>query len=134
MNEMTEHAVETTHDVFQVIEREQGRPSWKKVGIVFVDDEGNDIVMLPSSKPNTMRELRLALIDRTRRPIADGRDANRFPTHELLERSATRPVGAAFVNKDGSLSLVIDEGKREGPKLRLQMRRSHGAPRRTHRR
>jgi hypothetical protein len=31
-------------------------------------------------------------------------------------------VGVAFLNKDGSLSLVVDDGLRDGPKQRFQMR------------
>ena len=66
----------------------------------------------------------LVAIDRVRRPIRPFGDPKKFPTHDLVvgEGKVLSRVGVAFANKDGSLSLVIDEGRRDGPKQRFQMR------------
>ena len=79
---------------------------------------------------DNQRVLQLRPIDRQRFPVKDGKDPKKAPTHELfevvedkeLEQKRWNKVGVAFTNKDGSLSLVVDDGNREGPKARFQLR------------
>ena len=54
------------------------------------------------------------------------KDARRYPTHELFTGywKGRKKIGAAWPNKDGSFSLVVDEGMKGAPKVRYQMRRS----------
>ena len=74
--------------------------------------------------------LQLRAIDRERFPVKDGKDPKKAPTHELfevvedqeLQESRWNRVGVGFTNKDGSLSLVVDEGNRQGKKARFQLR------------
>ena len=68
--------------------------------------------------------LELVAIDRVRRPNRPFGDPRRFPTQDLTvgEGRGLHRVGVAFLNKDGSLSLVVDDGLRDGPKQRFQMR------------
>lgn len=118
-----------THDIFDVQDR-GGRPAfWNKVGAAFENrDMSHSIVIYQPGRTDT-RALQLRVIDRDRRPLREGADPKRFPTHELylvVESDSApnewRRVGVAFTNKDGSLSLVVDDGNRDGPKARFQMR------------
>jgi hypothetical protein len=114
-----------THDVFDVLEREGQKAFWKKVGAVYDKGDGCQTVMIFDVERGTaQRVLELVAIDRVRRPIRPFGDPRRFPTHDLTvgEGKGLHRVGVAFLNKDGSLSLVVDDGLRDGPKQRFQMR------------
>ena len=113
-----------THDVFDVVEVEGRRPVWSKVGAVYPDgDETQTVVIVDVADGGKERAFQLVPIDRVRRPIRPLADPKRFPTHDLMTGEGRfNRVGVAFLNRDGSLSLVIDEGVRDGPKARFQMR------------
>lgn len=117
-------SAEPTHDVFDVIEVQGRKPFWNRVGAVYDDaGEGQTVVIVDVAGGGKERAFHLVPIDRVRRPIRPFGDPKRFPTHDLIvgEGKANR-VGVAFVNRDGSLSLVIDDGVRDGAKARFQMR------------
>lgn len=126
-----------THELFDVQQREGQRAFWNKVGAAFENkDKSHSLLIYQPGLPMPKR-LQLRTIDRERRPLPDGADPKKSPTHELflvieVEGSPNewRRVGVGFPNKDGSLSLVVDDGVREGPKARFQMRapRDQSAP------
>lgn len=118
-----------THELFDVQQRDGQRAFWNKVGAAFENKDGSHSVLLYQPGIPTPKRLQLRTIDREKRPLADGADPKRFPTHELfyvvqLEGAPNewKRVGVGFTNKDGSLSLIVDDGVREGPKARFQMR------------
>lgn len=118
-----------THELFDVQEREGQRAYWNKVGAAFENkDHSHSLLIYQPGLPEP-RRLQLRRIDRERRPIRDGAEPGRFPTHELFAVTEVeggpndwKRVGVAFTNKDDSLSLILDDGVREGPKARFQMR------------
>ncbi|MBI1944684.1 MAG: hypothetical protein HYS27_03250 [Deltaproteobacteria bacterium] len=118
-----------THELFDVQEREGQRAYWNKVGAAFENkDHSHSLLIYRPGLPEP-RRLQLRRIDRERRPIRDGAEPKRFPTHELFAVTEVeggpndwKRVGVAFTNKDDSLSLILDDGVREGPKARFQMR------------
>ena len=106
-----------SHDIFDVQERLGQRPYWDKMGAAFTNRDGSHTLLLDQPGQSDKRRLQLRAIDRERRPLNDGVDPRRAPTHELFTvaevpdaKSVWTRVGVAFPNKDGSLSLVIDEG------------------------
>jgi hypothetical protein len=120
---------QATHDVFHVVERDGGRPQWNRIGLSYLDDEGRQMVVLKLDAHlgtgRLTRVLELREIDRAKRPIPPLREPRLFPRHELFEEDelTEKRVGVAFVNRDSSLSLVIDDGSRDASKQRYQMRR-----------
>lgn len=118
-----------THELFDVQQREGQKAFWNKVGAAFPNkDASHSLLIYQPGLPDPKR-LQLRKIDRERRPLNDGADPKKFPTHELflvveVEGGANdwRRVGVGFTNKDESLSLIIDDGVRDGPKARFQMR------------
>ncbi|MCC7073588.1 MAG: hypothetical protein IT383_19925 [Deltaproteobacteria bacterium] len=124
-----------THELFDVQDREGQRPFWNKVGAAFENKDASHSVLLYQPGIPEPKRLQLRRIDRERRPLADGADTKRFPTHELFAVTEVeggpndwKRVGVAFTNKDDSLSLILDEGVRDGPKARFQMRARRDAP------
>lgn len=124
-----------THELFDVQQREGQRAFWKKVGAAFENKDGSHSILLYQPGMATPKRLQLREIDRTKRPLSEGADPKRFPTHELfnvveLEGAPNewRRVGVGFTNKDGSLSLIVDDGVRDGPKARFQMRLRRDVP------
>lgn len=126
-----------THELFDVQAREGQRPFWNKVGAAFENKDASHSVLLYQPGIPEPKRLQLRKIDRERRPLADSADPKRHPTHELFcvvevegAPSEWRRVGVGFTNKDASLSLILDDGQRDGPKARFQMRvrREQGAP------
>lgn len=111
---------QVTHDVFDVVRREGRRSRWDKIGAGYTNSDGRQSIELDAGDGRAPRRFVLLRIDRLMRPIPAGADATRYPTHELFEAGGL--VGVAFLNRDGSLTLVIDEGRREGPRVRLQVR------------
>ena len=70
-----------THELFDVQEREGERAFWNKVGAAFENkDHSHSLLVYQPGLPAPKR-LQLRRIDRERRPISDGADPNRFPTH-----------------------------------------------------
>ena len=118
-----------THDLFDVQDREGGA-FWNKVGAAFENKDKSHSVLIYQPGLTEQRVLQLRAIDRERFPVKDGKDPRKAPTHELYEvvddteiqETRWNRVGVAFTNKDGSLSLVVDEGNREGKKARFQLR------------
>lgn len=124
-----------THELFDVQEREGQRAFWNKVGAAFVNKDGSHSVLIYQPGLPSPKRLQLRPIDRQRRPLAEGADPKRAPSHELFfvadlegEPKEWRRVGVGFTNKDGSLSLIVDDGLREGPKARFQMRPRRDVP------
>lgn len=118
-----------THELFDVQQREGQKVFWNKVGAAFENKDGSHSVLLYQPGLPTPKRLQLRAIDRTKRPLNEGADAKKFPTHELFvvveidgAQNEWKRVGVGFTNKDGSLSLIVDNGVREGPKARFQMR------------
>src|SRR4051812_16788502 len=118
-----------THELFDVQEREGQKAYWNKVGAAFENKDGSHSVLVYRPGLPTPKRLQLRKIDREKRPLADGADPKKFPTHELfnvIEMEGApndwQRVGVAFTNKDESLSLITDDGVRGGPKARFQRR------------
>lgn len=118
-----------THELFDVQQREGQRAFWNKVGAAFENKDGSHSVLLYQPGLPTPKRLQLRTIDRDKRPLADGADPKKFPTHELFvvveidgAPNEWKRVGVGFTNKDASLSLIVDDGVRDGPKARFQMR------------
>ena len=118
-----------THEVFDVQEREGTRAYWNKVGVAFENKDGSHSVLLYQPGIAEPKRLQLRRIDRERRPLKDGVDPKKAPTHELFvvvevegAPNEWKRVGVAFTNRDDSLSLIVDDGQREGPKARFQLR------------
>jgi hypothetical protein len=118
-----------THELFDVQERENKRAFWNKVGAAFLNKDGSHSVLVYQPGIATPRRLQLRAIDRAIRPVKDGADPNKAPTHELFVvidadhgSKEWKRVGVGFTNKDGSLSLIVDDGLRDGPKARFQLR------------
>ena len=118
-----------THEVFDVQEREGTRAYWNKVGVAFENKDGSHSVLLYQPGIAEPKRLQLRRIDRERRPLKDGVDPKKAPTHELFvvvevdgAPNEWKRVGVAFTNRDDSLSLVVDDGQRAGPKARFQLR------------
>lgn len=118
-----------THEVFDVQEREGARAFWNKVGAAFENKDGSHSVLLYQPGLAEPKRLQLRRIDRERRPIKDGAEPKKCPTHELFvvvevegAPNEWKRVGVAFTNRDDSLSLIVDDGLREGPKARFQLR------------
>jgi hypothetical protein len=109
-------------DVFKVIERDGERSQWRKVGRGAPQLNGGMSIRLEGLRGE--RALVAVVIDRDQRPIPPSKDARHFPSHELFEGNVNerQRVGVVFVNRDASFTLLIDEGERDGPKARLQMR------------
>lgn len=124
-----------THELFDVQQREGQRAFWNKVGAAFENKDGSHSVLLYQPGIPTPKRLQLRRIDRERRPLADGADPKKFPTHELFNvvemegaPNEWKRVGVGFTNKDESLSLIVDDGVRDAPKARFQMRTRREAP------
>jgi hypothetical protein len=118
-----------THNLWDVQPREGQRPFWNKVGAAFVNRDQSHTLLVYRPGIADPRRLQLRPIDREKRPLKGGADPKKFPTHELYEviEQEGMPndwlrVGVGFTNKDSSLSLVIDDGDREAPKARFQLR------------
>lgn len=118
-----------THEIWDVQQRENQRAFWNKVGAAFENKDASHSLLLYQPGMPAPKRLQLRKIDRERRPLANGTDAKKFPTHELFlvvevdgGPNDWRRVGVGFTNKDDSLSLVVDDGLRDGPKARFQMR------------
>ena len=112
-----------THELFDVQEREGERAFWNKVGAAFENkDHSHSLLIYQPGLPPPKR-LQLRRIDRERRPIPDGAEPKRFPTHELFAVTEVeggpndwKRVGVALTNKDGSRS--ADRGGRRGASRR----------------
>src|SRR5688572_26997886 len=118
-----------THELFDVQQREGQKAFWNKVGAAFENKDGSHSVLLYQPGLPTPKRLQLRAIDRTKRPLSEGADPKKFPTHELYVvvevdggPNEWNRVGVGFTNKDASLSLLVDDGVRDGPKARFQMR------------
>ena len=118
-----------THEVFDVQQRDGQRAFWNKVGAAFENKDKSHSVLVYQPGLAEPKRLQLRRIDRERFPVRDGVDPAKAPTHELfvvVENEGApgewRRVGVAFTNKDDSLSLIVDDGVRDGPKARFQMR------------
>ena len=118
-----------THELFDVQEREGQRAFWNKVGAAFENKDASHSVLLYQPGIPAPKRLQLRTIDREKRPLPEGADPQMVPTHELyyvveLEgaQNEWKRVGVGFTNRDGSLSLIVDDGMREGPKARFQLR------------
>lgn len=118
-----------THEIFDVQQREGQKAFWNKVGAAFQNKDASHSVLLYQPGLPDPKRLQLRRIDRERRPLADGADPKKHPTHELftvLEVEGApnewKRVGVGFTNRDDSLSLIVDDGVRDGPKARFQMR------------
>lgn len=123
-----------THDIFDVQDRGNGT-FWNKVGASFENRDGSHSVLIYQPGRTDSKTLQLRAIDRDRRPLKEGADAAKSPTHELflvIEKSDAerewKRVGVGFTNRDGSLSLVVDDGNKDGPKARFQMRGHKAKP------
>lgn len=126
-----------THEIFDVQQREGQKAFWNKVGAAFENKDASHTVLLYQPGLPDQKRLQLRKIDRERRPLPEGADPKKSPTHELylvveVEGAANdwKRVGVGFTNKDDSLSLIVDDGVRDGPKARFQMRtrRDQAAP------
>ena len=124
-----------THELFDVQQREGEKAFWNKVGAAFENKDHSHSILIYQPGLPTPKRLQLRRIDRDKRPLANGADTKKFPTHELflvLEIEGApnewKRVGVGFTNKDESLSLLVDDGVREGPKARFQMRLRRDAP------
>ena len=118
-----------THELWDVQERPNQKAFWNKVGAAFENKDGSHSLLVYQPGFGSPRRLQLRVIDRSIRPLKDGADPKKSPTHELFVvidvedgSKEWKRVGVGFTNKDGSLSLIIDEGNREGPKARFQLR------------
>src|SRR5688572_23534825 len=118
-----------THELFDVQEREGQKAFWNKVGAAFENKDASHSVLLYQPGLPTPKRLQLRKIDREKRPLPEGADQKKSPTHEIflvveMEGAANewKRVGVGFTNKDESLSLIVDDGVRDGPKARFQMR------------
>ncbi len=127
-----------THELFDVQQREGQKAFWNRVGAAFENRDGSHSVLLYQPGLPEPKRLQLRRIDRDKRPLNEGADPKRFPTHELFlvaevngAPNEWKRVGVGFTNKDASLSLIVDDGVREGPKARFQMRPRRDAPPRT---
>lgn len=127
-----------THELFDVQQREGQKAFWNRVGAAFENrDRSHSVLLYQPGLPEPKR-LQLRRIDREKRPLNDGADPKKFPTHELFivveaegAPNEWKRVGVGFTNKDASLSLILDDGVRDGPKARFQMRLRRDAPPRT---
>lgn len=118
-----------THELFDVQQRDGQKAFWNKVGAAFENKDGSHSLLIYQPGRADPKRLQLRKIDRERRPLAEGADPKKFPTHELFlvvevegGPNDWKRVGVGFTNKDDSLSLIVDDGVREGPKARFQMR------------
>ena len=118
-----------THEIFDVQQRDGQRAFWNKVGAAFENKDASHSLLLYQPGLPQPKRLQLRRIDREKRPLAEGADPKKSPTHELFvvvevdgAPNEWRRVGVGFTNKDGSLSLIVDDGVRDGPKARFQMR------------
>src|SRR5687767_9410582 len=125
-----------THELFDVQQREGQRAFWNKVGAAFENKDGSHSLLVYQPGLPAPKRLQLRRIDRDKRPLADGADPKKFPTHELFvvveidsAPNDWKRVGVGFTNKDESLSLIVDDGVRDGPKARFQLRVRRDAPR-----
>lgn len=129
MTTTTKQKKTPTHDIFDVQDREGRAAFWNKVGAAFENrDASHSVLIYQPGRPDS-KTLQLRVIDRDKRPLKEGADPQRSPTHELFfvvesddAPNEWRRVGVGFTNKDSSLSLVVDDGDRDGPKARFQMR------------
>ncbi|MCC7073506.1 MAG: hypothetical protein IT383_19505 [Deltaproteobacteria bacterium] len=124
-----------THELFDVQQREGQKAFWNRVGAAFENRDGSHSVLLYQPGLPEPKRLQLRRIDREKRPLNDGADPKKFPTHELFivveaegGPNEWKRVGVGFTNKDDSLSLIVDDGVRDGPKARFQMRLRRDAP------
>jgi len=124
-----------THELFDVQQREGQKAFWNRVGAAFENRDGSHSVLLYQPGLPEPKRLQLRRIDRDKRPLNDGADPKKFPTHELFivaeaegAPNEWKRVGVGFTNKDDSLSLIVDDGVRDGPKARFQMRLRRDAP------
>lgn len=124
-----------THELFDVQQREGQKAFWNRVGAAFENRDGSHSVLLYQPGLPAPKRLQLRRIDRDKRPLNEGADPKKYPTHELFlvvevegGPSEWKRVGVGFTNKDDSLSLIVDDGMREGPKARFQMRLRRDAP------
>ena len=99
------------------------------MGAAFENKDQSHSLLIYQPGLAVPKRLQLRRIDRERRPIPDGAEPKRFPTHELFAVTEVeggpndwKRVGVAFTNKDDSLSLILDDGVRDGQKARFQMR------------
>lgn len=118
-----------THELFDVQQREGHKAFWNKVGAAFENKDGSHSLLIYQPGRPDAKRLQLRRIDRERFPVKEGADPKKSPTHELfivleVEHGPNewKRVGVGFTNKDDSLSLIVDDGVREGPKARFQMR------------
>src|SRR5688572_20988569 len=106
-----------THEFFDVQEREgKERPFWNKVGAAFLNKDESHTLLVYQPGIRESKRLQLRKIDRDRRPLTEGADPKKSPTHELFvvvsiedAPSEWTRVGVGFTNKDDSLSLIIDD-------------------------
>ena len=124
-----------THELFDVQQREGKKAFWNRVGAAFENRDGSHSVLLYQPGLPEPKRLQLRRIDREKRPLNDGADPKKFPTHELFivvepegGPNEWKRVGVGFTNKDESLSFIVDDGVRDGPKARFQMRLRRDAP------
>ena len=124
-----------THEIFDVQQREGQKAFWNKVGAAFENKDGSHSLLLYQPGLPTPKRVQLRRIDRERFPVRDGVDPKKAPSHELFfvaevegAPNEWKRVGVAFTNKDDSLSILVDDGVREGPKARFQMRVRREAP------
>ncbi len=127
-----------THELFDVQQREGQKAFWNRVGAAFENRDGSHSVLLYQPGLPEPKRVQLRRIDRDKRPLNNGADPKKFPTHELFlvvevegGPNEWKRVGVGFTNKDDSLSLILDDGVRDGPKARFQMRLRRDAPPRT---
>ena len=99
------------------------------MGAAFENKDASHSVLLYQPGMPAPKRLQLRKIDRERRPINANVDPKKAPTHELFlvvdvegAPNEWKRVGVGFTNKDDSLSLIVDDGVRDGPKARFQMR------------
>ena len=118
-----------THEIFDVQQREGQKAFWNKVGAAFANKDASHSVLLYQPGLPAPKRLQLRRIDRERFPVREGMDPRKAPSHELFlvvdvegAPNEWKRVGVGFTNKDDSLSLIVDDGAREGPKARFQMR------------
>lgn len=118
-----------THELFDVQQREGQKAFWNKVGAAFENKDASHSLLIYQPGLPTPKRLQLRRIDRERRPLNEGADPKKFPTHELFIVAEVeggpndwKRVGVGFTNKDDSLSLIVDDGVREGPRARFQLR------------
>jgi len=117
-----------THEIFDVQDRERGS-FWNKVGAAFENRDGSHSVLIYQPGLKEQKALQLRAIDRNKRPLKEGADGTKHPTHELFDVREVdggdndwKRIGVGFTNRDGSLSLVVDGGDRDAAKARFQVR------------